>query len=150
MVLISIVVALAIVFAIAAAVIGREANRLAAQPPRPVFDLEAAVAFVADRLPFEVAAQLSHDDVRQLIRWHLDYFRIRGVSANGDSQIGMTAPVVVGGSETVDYLLERAGQAGLEVDATQVHAVVERQMEYLRSIGAIGPPADDPEAEPPA
>jgi len=147
MVLLFVVVALALVFAIAAVVVGREATRLAAQPPRPVFDLEAAVAFVADRLPFEVAAQLSHDDVRQLIRWHLDYFRLRGVSANGDSDVGTTAPVVVGGSETVEYLLERARQAGLEVDAPQVHAVVEHQMDYLRSIGAIGPPADDTERD---
>ena len=143
MTLLLVVLALALVFVIAAVVIGREANRLAAQPPRPVFDLEAAVAYVADHLPFEVSAQLSHDDVRQLIRWHLDYFRLRGVSANGDSDAGTTAPVVVGGSETVDYLLERARQVGLEVDAPQIHAVVESQMDYLRSIGAIGPPADD-------
>ena len=143
MVLLFIVLALGLVFAIAAVVIGREASRLAAQPPRPVFDLETATNYVADRLPFEVSAQLSHDDVRQLIRWQLDYFRIRGVSANGDSDAGAGGPIVVGGSETVDYLLERAKEAGLEVDAPQVHAVVEQQMSYLRSIGAIGPPAAD-------
>ena len=147
MVVLLVALALALVFVIAAVVVGREATRLAAQPPRPVFDLETAVTYVADHLPFEVSSQLSHDDVRQLIRWHLDYFRIRGVSANGDTDEITAAPVVVGGSETVDYLLGRARDAGLEVDAPQVHAVVEWQMSYLRSIGAIGPPAEEPGAD---
>ena len=33
--------------------------------------------------------------------------------------------------------------------AEQVYAVVETQLTYLRSIGAIGPPADPPPADPP-
>ena len=128
-----------VVFAIAAVVIGREARRLAAVPPRPVFDLDEAVEFVANRLSFEVASQLSHDDVRQLLRWQLDYFRSRGVTGNGDSGSPPAATVVVGGSETVDYLLERASQAGLEVSAPQIHEVIEAQLVYLRAIGAVGP-----------
>jgi hypothetical protein len=131
------VLVVVVVFVIAAVVIGREARRLGAVPPRPVFDLDEAVEFVADHLPFEVSAQLSHDDVRQLLRWHLDYFRTRGVTGNGDSTSAPTGPVVMGGAETVEYVLERAGQAGLEVTASQVHAVVEAQLLYLRSIGAV-------------
>jgi hypothetical protein len=128
-----------VVFAIAAVVIGREARRLGAQPPRPVFDLDEAVAYVADHVPYEVAAQLSHDDVRQLIRFHLEYFRSRGVTSNGDGLGPVGGAVIVGGSETVDYLMLRAGQAGLEVTAPQVHAVLDAQLDYLRSIKAIDP-----------
>src|SRR4051812_28470529 len=138
-----------IVFAIAAVVVGREARRLGALPPRPVFDLDEAVEFVANRLSFEVASQLTHDDVRQLLRWHLEYFRTRGVTANGDSGAPTGAPVVVGGSETVDYLLQRASRAGLEVTPPQVHEVVEAQLTYLRTIGAVGP-VTGPPPEPPA
>ena len=131
------VVVLVVAFVIAAVVIGREARRLDALPRRPVFDLDEAVEFVASRLSFAVAAQLSHDDVRQLLRWHVEYFRTRGVTANGD---GAPAPtVVVGGSETVDYLLDRAASAGLDVTPPQVHEVVTAQYAYLRAIGAIGP-----------
>ena len=138
-------VAVAIVFAIAAVVIGREARRLDAVPPRPTFDLDAAVSWVADHLPFEVSAVLSHDDVRQIIDWNLEYFRIKGVSGNGHSTHS-AGPVVVGGAETVNYVLERADLSGSSYTPTQVHAVLDAQMTYLEAIGAIGPeaPPDEP------
>lgn len=130
----------AIVFAIAAVVIGREARRLDAVPPQPTFDLDEAVAWVADNLPFEVSAVLSHADVRQIIDWNLEYFRLKGVSGNGHSA-GSVGPVVVGGAETVDYVLARAEAVGSPYTPTQVHAVLDAQLTYLEAIGAIGPEA---------
>ena len=62
MIVVYLLVALALVFAIAAVVVGREARRLDAEPPRPVFDPDEAVEWVANHLPFEVSAVLSHDD----------------------------------------------------------------------------------------
>ncbi len=67
MTIVYLLVALAIAFAVAAAVVGREALRLDAEPPRPVFDPDEAVEWVANHLPFEVSAELSHDDVRQIL-----------------------------------------------------------------------------------
>jgi hypothetical protein len=132
--------AVAIVFAIAAVVIGREARRLDAVPPRPTFNLEEAVEWVANRLPFEVQAVLSHDDVRQIIDWNLEYFRLKGVSGNGHNS-HPDGPVVVGGAETVEYVLARAEVRGSPYTAPQVHAVLEAQMSYLEAIGAVGPEA---------
>ena len=139
------VVVIALVFAIAAVLIGREARRLDAVPPRPVFDMDEAVGWVADHLPFEVSAVLSHDDVRQIIDWNLEYFRTKGVSGNGHSPEQTDAPVVVGGAETVAYVLDRAEALGSPYTAEQVHAVLDAQMLYLEAIGAIGPeaPPDD-------
>src|ERR1044072_9980487 len=134
------VLVLALVFAIAAVVIGREARRLDAVPPQPVFDLNEAVAWVAEHLPFEVSAVLSHDDVRQIIDWNLEYFRTKGVSGNGHSA-HTEGPVVVGGAETVDYVLHRAEAVGSPYTAAPVHAVLDAQMTYLEAIGAIGPEA---------
>lgn len=134
------VLVLALVFGIAAAVIGREARRLDAVPPNPVFDLNEAVTWVAEHLPFEVSAVLSHDDVRQIIDWNLEYFRTKGVSGNGHSA-HTEGPVVVGGAETVDYVLHRAEAVGSPYTAAQVHAVLDAQMTYLEAIGAIGPEA---------
>lgn len=134
------VVAVAIVFIIAAVVIGREARRLDAVPPQPTFDPDEAVAWVAENLPFEVSAVLSHDDVRRIIDWNLEFFRLKGVSGNGHSAVP-DGPVVVGGAETVDYVLARARQAGEDYTPTQVHAVLDAQMTYLEAIGAIGPEA---------
>jgi len=46
--------------------------------------------------------------------------------------------VVIGGSETVGYILEQAAAKGAEFTAEQVHAVVETQLAYLRAIGRWG------------
>ena len=137
--------AVAIVFVIAAVVIGREARRLDAVAPNPTFNLDEAVEWVADNLPFEVSAVLSHDDVRQIIDWNLEYFRSKGVSGNGRSA-HTDGPVVVGGAETVEYVLARAQALGSPYTATQVHAVLDAQMTYLEAIGAVGPEADPGES----
>jgi len=144
--LVLIVLVLGIVFAIAAVLIGREARRLDAVPPRPVFEMDEAVEWVADHLPFEVSAVLSHDDVRQIIDWNLEYFRSKGVSGNGHSPEPTDGPVVVGGAETVAYVLMRAEALGSPYSAEQVHAVLDAQLLYLEAIGAIGPeaPPDEP------
>ena len=134
------IVVVVIVFAIAALVIGREARRLDAVPPQPTFDLDEAVQWVAENLPFEVSAVLSHDDVRRIIDWNLEYFRMKGVSGNGHSPESV-GPVVVGGAETVEYVLARAEAIGSPYTATQVHAVLDAQLTYLEAIGAIGPEA---------
>jgi len=83
---------------------------------------------------------LSHADVRNIIDWNLEYFRSKGVSGNGSSP-HLDGPVVVGGAETVDFVLARAQQVGTSYTAAQVHAVLDAQMTYLEAIGAIGPEA---------
>jgi hypothetical protein len=153
--LIWILLAAAAVLLIAAVVVGRETERLSGQPPRPVFDLDEAVAWVAGHLPGEVTAVLSHDDVRRILRWNLEYFRSKGVTGNGVSAGAPAAEVVVGGGETVDNVLAKARAADLDYTAPQVHAVLDAQMAYLEAIGALGPapprgiggenpPLDDP------
>ena len=134
-----IILAVAAVLLIAAVVVGREADRLAAAPPRTVLDHDEAVTWVARHLPYEVSAVLSHDDVRQILRWNLDYFRSKGVTGNGSSASAPATDVVVGGGETVDNVLARARTVGLDYTAPQVHAVLDAQMAYLEAIGALGP-----------
>ncbi len=142
MVLVYVLLALAIAFAIAAAVVGREARRLDAEPPHPVFDPDEAVEWVANHLPFEVSAVLSHDDVRRILNWNLEYFRAKGVSGNGSTP-HLEGPIVVGGAETVAYVLDQADRGGLEVTPEQVLAVLDAQMSYLEAIGAVGPEAGE-------
>ena len=136
--------ALGIVFIIAAVVIGRESKRLGNVAPRPVFDFEEAVEWVCRHVSEDVAAELTPDDVRQIINWHLEYFRLKGVSSNGHGAHS-EGPVVVGGAETVDFVLMKAHSAGTEYSPAQVHAVLDAQMTYLEAIGAIGP-VDPPES----
>jgi len=142
MVFVYILVALALAFAIAAAVVGREAHRLDAEPPKPIFDPDEAVEWVANHLPFEISAVLSHDDVRRILDWNLQYFKSKGVSANGSSP-HIDMPIVVGGAETVAYVLEQSARAEKEYTPEQISAVLDAQMSYLEAIGAIGPEAGD-------
>ena len=148
MTLVFTILAVAVVFAIAAAVVGREARRLGRVPPRPVFDFEEAVAWVCRHVGDDVAAVLTPNDVRQILNWHLEYFRLKGLSTNGDSAHA-DGPVVVGGAETVDFVLTRAEAVGSAYTPAQVHAVLDAQMTYLEAIGAIGPAAGPPGSRPP-
>ena len=55
---------------------------------------------------------------------------------------------MIGGSETVEFILEQCAATGEAYLPEQVFGVIETQLSYLRAIGAVGPPAkadpDDP------
>jgi hypothetical protein len=142
-----IVVAGVLVVAIALVAVGREAFTLGVQPKQAHFDLEEAVKFVADRLPDEVTARLSYDDVRSLLRWHLEYLRDRGVPVRRD-QAARGGPVVVEDDEGIAFVLGRADADGLDVTDTEVAFVLDAEVSYFEAIGAIGRPVPDLE-EPP-
>jgi len=135
------VLAIAAIFAIAAIVLGREARRLATKAPGRVFEFEDAVTWVCDHVNEQVAAILSPDDVRRILNWHLEFFRLKGVSSNGHTAES-DHPVVVSGAETVDFVLARAEVAGADYTPSQIHAVLDAQMGYLEDIGAVDPVAE--------
>ncbi|MEY2452225.1 MAG: hypothetical protein QOD92_1799 [Acidimicrobiaceae bacterium] len=126
-----------LVLVIALVAVGRESFTLGAQPKQAHFDLEEAVEFVADRLPDDVTAVLTYDDVRSLLRWHLEYLRDRGVPVRRD-QTTEGGPVVVEDDEGIAWVLGKADEAGLEVTDTDVATVLEVELAYFEAIGAIG------------
>jgi hypothetical protein len=135
-------VAVGLILLIAAVAILRESHRLASLPPRPTFDPDAALEWVVQHIADDAAATLTVDDVRVILDLQLQYFKAKGVSQNGSTPHPV-GPVVIGGSETVSYILEQAAAKGSVFTAEQVHAVVETQLAYLRAIGAVGSKADD-------
>ena len=139
-----VVLAVAAVFVIAAVVIGREARRLAVLPVQRTFNFEDAVSYVCDHVNDQVAAVLTPDDVRQILDWHLEYFRLKGVSGNGSGP-HVDGPVIVTGAETVGFVLMKSEAAGTPYTPEQVHAVLDAQMGYLTEIGAVGPISDPDE-----
>ena len=141
-----VVIILAVVFLIAAVVIGREARRLDAVPPRAVFDIDEATEWVGNHLPDEVSAVLSFDDVRQILEWNLEFLRAKGMSA-GDEPPSPEAAVVVGPEEVADYVLDRARAADSPLSEDQVTAVLDAQFGYFDAIGAIGPEASGEELD---
>jgi hypothetical protein len=136
-----------VVVAVAAWLVIREAGRIAKEPPPALFDLDDAHDWVVAHVPDDVAATLTSDDVRRILEFQLEYFEKKGVSGNGSSQ-HVQGPVVVGGAEAVAYIVERAASTGEPYLPEQVYGVLETQLSYLRSIGAIGPQADEPPSAP--
>ena len=104
-------VTVGVILLIAAIFVGREATRLATQPPPPTYSLDEAYEWVVQHVSDDVAATLTPDDVKRIIGFQLEYFKRRGGAVNG-SRPNLEAPVIVGGAETVAYILERAEATG--------------------------------------
>ena len=108
-------VAALLVFGLACAVaawfVSREAARLSVEPPPPVFDIDEAYDWVVARVPDDVAATLTPNDVRRILDLQLEFFRRKGVTGNGSSS-NPPGDVVVGATETVEYILGRARRVG--------------------------------------
>jgi hypothetical protein len=118
----------ALVFVIAAVFVGRETRRLDAQSPRPVFDVDEAVSWIADRLPFEVAAELSHAELRRILLAAVDWFRLLAYEER-----------VAAEDESVTHISDIVG-----LDPRFVRRALRAQAEYLQVIGATGAVASEP------
>jgi len=127
--------------------VAREAGRLAAEPPPPVFDLDEAYDWVVEHLPDIVAATLTPADVRRILGFQLEFFQRSGVTGNGSAP-HPKRDVVVAGTDLVDYVVARSRATGEEYLPEQVHGVIETQLAYMRAIGAVGPPVVPPPDEP--
>ncbi|MBV6510255.1 MAG: hypothetical protein JJLCMIEE_03386 [Acidimicrobiales bacterium] len=133
-----------LVFVLAAVAVGRVSLQLAQRARRSVYDLDEAVQFVADALPFEVSSQISYDDVRQILLWHVEYLQAKGVADYGSEPAEPERLVVVPDHEPVAYVLGRVSEHGLDVSDEDVLAVLDAETEYYRAIGAIGGPVSGP------
>jgi hypothetical protein len=139
-----------LVVLIGAVLVIREAGRLARNPPGALFDAEDAFEWVVERLPDDVAATLTADDVRRILDLQIEFFQqAQASTGNGDGPgpgDGVGVPVVVGSGDQIEYILERAAATGEAYLPEQVDAVVATQLAYLRNIGAVGPEARDDDA----
>ena len=53
-----------------------------------LLEVDEAVAVVAEALPFEVSAEVSHDDVHLVILWVLEFFEELGMSSSYGEELG--------------------------------------------------------------
>lgn len=121
------VVGALLVFVLAAVVVGREVSRLAAAPPRPVFDVDEAVVWIGERLPDEVAGQLSHAELRCILLWSVEHLAALAAEDRTAEE-----------DETFGYVLDRAAEAEEPWGPTEVKVVLDAQATYLEIIGAAG------------
>ncbi len=144
--IVAIVIAAALVFAIAAAIIGREARRLDSVAPRAVYELEQATQFVADNLPSESQARLTYAELRKLLVFHMRWLHDQGLQPSGvvDRRQDIVDEVVIDEQTLTAYLLDAAEKNNIEIldDVDAVH-VVKAHLKYFDAIGAIGPQSND-------
>ena len=138
----------AAVVAIAFAAVGIAVGRLEQETAPSVYRLSDAVEYVADRLPSEVTARVSYDDVRAVLGWHLDWFAAVGLATTHGAELGDPA-VAVGDMAVADtdaafdaVVARSLDESG--PDPLDVVCILEVQLAYLAEIGAVSagePPA---------
>jgi hypothetical protein len=142
--ILAIVVIAVLVFVIAAVAIGRETHRLDAVAPTPTVELNDAVSWISDQLPPEVLAQVSYEDVREVVVAHAETLSERGVV---ERDTGDGPDVVLDEDVVVDPIMLRLLSQGRDVAPEHVRAIVEQSYAYFEVIGAVGPEAanNDPD-----
>ena len=145
---------LVIVVVIALVALGRETARLSGEARPAVFDVSQAVDFIADRLPVDAQARLSHDDVRWILLADADLLEDATRPLDEDEDEVEDDPVelaelVVSGDDEHDRvvdedhalarLLALADASGRDLLDEDVLAVLDARLAYLEAIGAIGP-----------
>ena len=140
MVLIAALLVIGLVCAIAAWFVIREAARMSVEPPPPVFDVDEALDWVIANLPDDIAATLTPADARRILEFQLEYFEAAGVVGDGSESL----PPAMSWSEDPRRSSTSAGGPARRARATcpsRCKGVLDTQLDYLRAIGAVGPPA---------
>ena len=143
----SIIFSVVVVFVIATVVVGREARRLDAVAPRVVYEIDAAVEFVANKLPTDTQSRLTMDELRSLLLGHLNWLSERNLMPADvtDRSQDIDTPVIVDENVLSAFLLREAENRGVELleDVDVIH-VVDAHNAYFAAIGAVGPRAENP------
>lgn len=146
MTLVLFVVGALVVTAIAFVAVGQVVGRMAHDRPPAVYDLNDASIWIGDRLPDEVTARLSYDDVARVLEWHLDWFADMGTASRYGQELAgddvRTEGAIAPDDAAVDAVVARSlVEDG--PDAVDVVCVLDLQMKYLVAIGAVGDEAAD-------
>ena len=128
--------------------VGVAVGRLEQETVPSVYRLSDAVDYVADRLPDEVTARVSYEDVGAVLGWHLDWFAAVGLATShglelGDPAVAVDDMAVADTDAAFDAVVARSLEEG-GPDPVDVVCILEAQLSYLAQIGALSagePPA---------
>ena len=136
--LIILALAALVVIIVAFVAVGHAVGATEAMPRQIVVDSHEAIEFCAQALPDWATASLSYDDLRRLLRLHLEWIQAyhwAPESADAD-------PVIFEQFDPLAYVMERAVVIGLEVSPDEAAAVIAAHSNYLQVVGALH--LDDP------
>ena len=132
------ILAAVVIVAVAFFAVGHAVGNTEAMPPQIVVDVHEAIEFCAEALPDEVTATLSYDELRRLLRLHLEWIQAYHWSPEGTS----AGPIVFEQFDAFDYVMERAEITDLDVSRDHAAAVIQAHSDYLQVMGALH--IDDP------
>ena len=135
-----------VVTAIAFVAVGQAVGRMAVDRPPAVYDLHDASIWIGDRLPDEVTARLSYDDVARVLGWHLDWFGDIGAASRYGQELAGEAVRREGAIAPDDAAIDGVFNRSLAEDGpdpVDVVCVLDLQMKYLVAIGAVSGIADE-------
>jgi hypothetical protein len=108
-------------------------------PGAPVaYGVEESIKYITPRLSDSTRAKVGAKTVRRILEWEMSYLHER-LDSDSDK------PVVLGGDEAIDYVLQQTTRQGYEYDRGTVAEVMRLQAEYMESIGAIARPVGEEE-----
>lgn len=135
-----VVLGIGLVVAIAFYAVGREVVLLENRVAPSVYEVEEAVPYIADRLPDDVTARISMDDVRWVLRVDAEELE----AATAEAVAAGEVDEVIDPDGAVGRVLARVEEERPDLDDTDVVAVLDARLAYLQAIGAIGTEADEP------
>lgn len=142
MIWLAIVVGTLLVAAVALVAVARVSVELEGTAAPALLEIDDAVEVVAESLPFEVSAVVSHDDVGRVIGWVLEWFDQLGLASDFGEELGgewvAGERVVVDEVGAAEHAVARSLSEGSDLDPVHVTVIVDSFVGYLRDIGAVG------------
>ncbi len=132
-------IAVVLVVVIALLFVGDAVGRTAAMPNQIVVDVHEAIGFCAEALPSDVTASLTFDELRRLLRLHLEWIQAYHWAPEGTD----AGPILFEEFDALDYVMERCAAVRLDVPRSHVAQVIDVHSSYLQVMGAIH--LEDPE-----
>lgn len=133
MVVLAVLVTVALVVVVGLTFVGSAVGKTSAMPKQIVVDVHEAINFCAEAIPVSVSSVLSYDDVRRVLRLHLEWLQAYHWAPEGDSD----GPIVFEEYDSLDYVMERADVIGLVIERDHAAAVIDAHSSYLQVMGAI-------------
>lgn len=118
--------------------VGHAVGATEQMPAQIVVDVHEAIEFCAEALPDEVTATLSYDELRRVLRLHLEWIQ----AYHWAPETGPSGPIVFEQFDALDYVMERVQVTDIEISRDHAAAVIQAHSDYLQVMGAIH--LDDP------
>ena len=142
MIWVALVVGFVLVVGIAVFAVARVSVELEGTMAPALLEIDDAVDVVAEAIPFEVSAVVSHEDVDEIIRWVLDWFDRLGLVSDFGEEVGgdwvVEDRVVADEIGVVDYAVARGIDDRPDLESVHITVIVDAFVQYLRDIGAVG------------